>query len=141
MKLYSMTLKLASLVFFAVAAIHLVLGLGADQLLGAVVPAEAMTEPSLDSQNRFYGVSFAFYGVALYLCATDIIRFEPVLKAALAVFFLAGCARLVAWGIRGAPAPLVVALLVTELILPPALYIWLRKGLARERAPSGQRGA
>lgn len=127
MSLYSTILKLASFVFFAVAAVHLVFGLAADQMLGALVPSEAMKEPSLDSQNRFYGVSFAFYGVALYICATDLVRFEPILKAALGVFFLAGCARLASWAAYGAPAPLVVGLLVTELVLPPALYLWHRK--------------
>ncbi|MGE0486326.1 MAG: DUF4345 domain-containing protein [Gammaproteobacteria bacterium] len=127
MQLYSTILKLAALVFFAVAAVHAVHGLGADQMLGAVLSPETLAEPSLDSQNRFYGVAFAFYGVALYLCATDLARFRPVLVSALAVFFLAGCARLVAWAVHGAPAPLVIGLLATELVLPPLLWLWLRR--------------
>ncbi|MBK8258195.1 MAG: DUF4345 domain-containing protein [Polyangiaceae bacterium] len=127
MRLYSTVLKLSSLIFIAVAAVHLLLGLGADQMLGAVVPPGALTEPSLDSQNRFYGVAFALYGVALYICAKDLVRFGPILKAVLAVFFLAGCARLVSWGIHGRPAPLVMGLLATELVLPPLLYLWLQK--------------
>jgi len=130
-KLFSTTLRGASFVFFAVALVHLILGLGADQLLGAAVSVEALNEPSLDSQNRFYGVSFAFYGVALYICAGDLERFRPILQAALLVFFLAGCARLVSWGLRGEPAPLVIALMATELVLPPALYLWLRNVLQR----------
>ena len=129
MKPFSLVLKLTSLVFFAVASVHLLLGLGADQLLGAVVPAAALNEPSLDSQNRFYGVSFAFYGVALFICSRDLERFRPILEAAFLVFFLAGCARLVAWGLRGAPAPLVIALMGAELVLPPVLYAWLRSAL------------
>ncbi len=133
MNLFSTTLRLASLVFFAVAAVHLVLGLGADEMLGAAVSLETLNEPSLDSQNRFYGVSFAFYGVALYICAGDLERFRPILQAALLVFFLAGCARLVSWGLRGPPVPLVMALLATELVLPPALYLWLNNVL-RPRA-------
>jgi hypothetical protein len=129
MRAFSLVLKLASLVFFAVAAVHLLFGLGADRMLGAIVPPDALTEPSLDSQNRFYGVSFAFYGVALWLCASDLRRFEPILVAALAVFFVAGCARLVSWGAYGQPAPLVTGLLVTELVLPPVLYVWSRYAL------------
>ena len=129
MQFYSTTLKLVSLVFLVVAALHLVLGLGADQMLGAVLTPETIAEPSLDSQNRFYGVSFAFYGVALYICATDLKRFRPILLAALTVFFLAGAARLVSWGLYGAPAPLVIGLLITELVLPPLLYIWLKKAM------------
>ncbi len=96
-------------------------------MLGAVLSPETVSEPSLDSQNRFYGVAFALYGVTLYICAKDLSRYRPILVAALAVFFMAGCARLVSWGIRGAPAPLVIGLLATEIILPPVLYAWLRK--------------
>ena len=127
MRLYSTVLQLASLVFFAVAGLHLVLGVGADQMLGAVLSPATITEPSLDSQNRFYGVAFAFYGVALFTCASDLRRFRPILVAALAVFFLAGCARLVSWALRGAPAPLVMGLMVAEIALPPVLYVWLRR--------------
>lgn len=130
MKLFPMTLRAASAVFFAVAAVHLALGLGADQMLGAAVPVEALNEPSLDSQNRFYGVSFAFYGVVLYIAAGDLRRFRPILEGALLVFFLAGCARLVSWWLMGQPAPLVVGLMVTELVLPPVLYGWLRNEIA-----------
>ena len=127
MNLYSNTLKLAAFVFFAVAGVHLVFGLGADQMLGAVLSPATVSEPSLDSQNRFYGVAFALYGVTLYICAKDLTRYRPILVAALAVFFMAGCARLVSWGIRGAPAPLIIGLLAMEIILPPMLYGWLRK--------------
>ena len=44
--------------FFIVGALHLTLGLNADVLLGAKVPAETLSDPALDSQNRFYGVAF-----------------------------------------------------------------------------------
>ena len=132
MHLYSKILKLSALVFFAVAGIHLVFGLGADQMLGAVLSPETISEPTLDSQNRFYGVAFALYAVVLYICATDLPRFRPILVAALVVFFLAGCARLVSWGIRGTPASLVIGLLAAEIVLPPLLYGWLRKVMAGE---------
>lgn len=119
-------LKLFSPVFIVVAALHLIFGFGADAMLGAAISPELSGEPSLSSQNRFYGVSFAFYGVALYLCATDLPRYEPILKALLYVFFCAGAARIVAWAVDGAPAPLVIVLLATELLLPPAVLFWLR---------------
>ena len=127
MRALTTTLKLASSIFSMVAALHLIFGLGADAMLGASVSPETMTEPSLNSQNRFYGVSFSFYGVALYLCASDIERYEPILKALLYVFFLAGAARIVSWATLGAPTLPIVGLTATELLLPPALLIWLRK--------------
>ena len=67
-------LKLVAPVFLIVGALHLLLGLGADALLGAKVSAEVMTDPALDSQNRFYGVAFTLYGVLLFLCSTDIAK-------------------------------------------------------------------
>lgn len=122
-------LRISAAVFVVVAGLHLVFGLDADRMLGAVLPATTVAEPSLDSQNRFYGVAFSLYGVVLYLCAGDLRRYAPILEATFAVFFLAGLARLVSWHQRGAPAPLVIALMVTEIVLPPLLYGWLRRAL------------
>ena len=70
-------------VFLLVAALHLAFGLNADALLGAHVNPETAAEPSLSSQNRFYGVAFAVYGPLLYICATDLQRYEPILREAL----------------------------------------------------------
>lgn len=117
-------LRLFAAIVVVVAALHLSLGLRADALLGANVTGAVATEPSLDSQNRFYGVAFALYGVVLYLCASDLRRFEPMFKAAMWVFFLGGVARLVSWASHGAPSPLVVALGASELLLPPVLLAW-----------------
>ena len=61
----SIVLRLAAVAFIAVGLLHLVLGLGADIMLGAKVPPEAVRAPVLDSQNRFYGTAFALYGVLL----------------------------------------------------------------------------
>ncbi len=125
----ALLLRLLSPVFLVVAALHLALGLGADALLGAAVSPATRLEPSLDSQNRFYGVSFAFYGVALYLCAGDLRRYASILRALFVVFFCAGLARGVSWYLVGAPAPLVMGLLASELALPPLLMVWLSRAL------------
>ena len=127
MRALTITLKVASFIFIMVAALHLVFGLGADAMLGAVVSPETLMEPSLNSQNRFYGVAFSFYGVALYLCAGDIERHEPILKALLYVFFLAGVARIISWVTHGAPTLPIIGLMATELLLPPGFLVWLRK--------------
>lgn len=124
MRALVLVLEIFAPVFLIVAALHLFLGLDADALLGAKVSAEVAAEPSLDSQNRFYGVAFALYGVVLYLCATDLQRFEPIFKSALWVFFLGGVARLLSWATHGAPAPLVITLAATELVIPPLLLAW-----------------
>jgi hypothetical protein len=122
-------LKLVAPVLVLVGALHLVLGVGADALLGAKLPPEALTDPALNSQNRFYGVAFSLYGVLLYLCATDLPKYATVLRCVLWVFFAGGLARLVSIATHGVPPPQVLALLVTELALPPMLHLWLSKAL------------
>jgi hypothetical protein len=86
-------------------------------------------DPVLDSQNRFYGISFTLYGVLLFLCATDISKYSAVLKCVLWVFFAAGMARLVSIGIYGLPSLWVLLLLASELLLPPFLSLWLSRVL------------
>lgn len=132
MSLLAPLLKVAAPVFVLVGVTHLAMGVGADVLLGARLPAEALVDPALNSQNRFYGVAFSLYGVLLYLCATDLPKYATVLRCVLWVFFAAGLARLVSIATHGVPPPLVLALLATELALPPLLHLWLSKVL-RER--------
>ena len=125
----SLTLKVLAPVFLAVSLFHLWLGLGAEALLGAIVPPEAFLDASLDSQNRFYGVAFSVYGVVLFICAQDLRKYASILRALLWVFFAAGLARLVSISTHGLPSAPVLFLLGTELILPPLLLIWLRRVL------------
>lgn len=127
--LFALFLKAAAPVFLLVGALHLVLGVGADVLLGAKLPAEALADAALDSQNRFYGIAFTLYGVLLYLCATDLPKYATVLRCVLWVFFAAGLARLVSVATHGVPPALVLALLATELAMPPLLHLWLSKVL------------
>ena len=124
MQTFALALKALAPLFVIVAVVHLTFGVRADEMLGASVGPAVVAEPTLDSQNRFYGVAFSLYGVLLYLCATDLERYEPILKAVLACFFLGGVARLVSWATHGAPAPLVVVLAATELLLPLVLFGW-----------------
>ena len=60
MRALAIALRLAAPLFFVVGVLHLTLGVGADVLLGAKLSAEAIDDPALDSQNRFYGVSSRF---------------------------------------------------------------------------------
>ncbi|MGB5324598.1 MAG: DUF4345 domain-containing protein [Pseudomonadales bacterium] len=127
MKYFLLTLKFASPIFFAVGALHLIYGVGADVMLGANLPPEAIQDPVLDSQNRFYGIAFTLYGVLLYLCSTNLERYSTVLRCVLWVFFFAGIARLVSIIFYGMPSNLVLALLASEIILPPILLLWLSR--------------
>lgn len=135
MKIYALVLKLSAPVFVIVGALHLFLGTGADVMLGADLPAAALNDPVLDSQNRFYGVSFTLYGVLLYLCATDLRKYKTVLQCILWVFLAAGLARMVSIATHGMPSVLVLALLSSEVLLPPLMLMWLsRLGIEDARA-------
>lgn len=136
MRPLALLLKAVAPVFGIVGVLHLALGVGADVWLGARLPAEALNDATLDSQNRFYGVAFSLYGVLLYLCATDLRKYATVLRCVLWVFFTAGLARLVSIAAHGLPPQPVLALLVTELALPPLLHLWLSKVLAQANPSS-----
>jgi hypothetical protein len=127
MKKLSLVLKLVSPVFFLVGALHLSLGLGAEVLLGAHVSADALADPALDSQNRFYGVAFTLYGVLLLVSAQDIVKYATVLKCLLWAFFAAGLARVVSMLTHGSPPPLIWVLFVGEVLPPPLLLWWLAR--------------
>jgi hypothetical protein len=129
MRNLSLFLKVVAPVFLIVGALHLVLGLNADVLLGAKVPTEALRDPALDSQNRFYGVAFTVYGVLLFVAATDLPKYATVLRCVLWVFFAAGVARLVSIATHGTPPAPVVILLGSELLAPPLLLFWLSRVL------------
>jgi hypothetical protein len=130
-----LVLRLLAPVFFVVGALHLLLGLGADALLGAHVSPEAMTDPALDSQNRFYGVAFTLYGVLLFLCSTDVPKYATVLRCVLWVFFAAGLARLVSLALHGSPPPMIWLLLGGEVLPPPLLALWLSRTSLRKDVP------
>ena len=120
-------LKTIAPLFIMVGGLHLFLGVRADVLLGADLSAGALSDPVLDSQNRFYAVSFTIYGVLFFLAAGDLDRYRPMLKAMLWVFFAAGLARIVSISVVGMPSLLILVLTAIELILPPVLLVWLKR--------------
>ena len=127
MNVFLLTLKAFAPIFIVVGVLHLALGAGADVLLGANLSEQALRDPVLDSQNRFYGVSFTLYGVLLFLCSMDLEKYKTVLRCVLWVFFVAGMARVVSIVTHGVPSSLVLALLGSELLVPPVLVIWLSR--------------
>jgi hypothetical protein len=127
MRTLALVLKLTAPIFLIVGAIHLVLGVGADVALGAQLPAQALSDPALNSQNRFFGVTFALYGVLQYLCATDLRKYSAVFHCLIWMFFAGGLARVVSVLTHGAPPALIIGLLASELALPPVLAIWFAR--------------
>jgi hypothetical protein len=117
-------LRAFAAIFVAVGLMHILFGLGADAMLGAHPPTDAITNASLDSQNRFYGAAFMLYGVVIWLFSTDEDRYAPIFRAAMIIFFIGGLARIISAAIYGLPAPAIQFLAATELVIPPALLWW-----------------
>lgn len=124
MALFSTFLIVLVPVFLAVGVLHLWLGVKADVLLGAKLPPEALSDPALNSQNRFYGVAYGGYGILLYVCATDLVTYEIIFNCLLFATFAGGLARLVSIVTHGMPPPLILGLLASELLAPPVLVGW-----------------
>lgn len=123
--MFAITLRLLAIACIAPGLFHALFGVGGDWLIG-LTPADPI-DPSLDSQNRFYGTAFTLYGILLWLCATDLQRYRPVLNALLAVMFVGGCSRGLAIVAAGWPTWQVMGLMGIELIAPPLIWLWSRK--------------
>lgn len=113
-------------VFFLVAGLmHVVLGLHADQLMGANVSSQSITDPGLDSQNRFYGATFTLYGVLLILTSGALRQYSLILRCMFWVVFAAGVVRFISVALYGWPPFLIGLLFAAELILPPIFLVAL----------------
>ena len=117
-------LKLAGAVIVLIGLLHASLGVSADRMLDTTVPSVAVEHPSLDSQNRFYGATFAVFGVLLWMCSTDMARYSAVFRVLMIVFFAGGLTRIVSTLVKGLPSASIRALAVIELALPPILLWW-----------------
>jgi hypothetical protein len=116
--------KVVGAVIVLIGCLHVALGLGADKLLDPSVPTDAVSHPSLDSQNRFYGAAFAIFGVLLWMCSTDMTRYADVFRALMIVFFIGGLTRIVSFVVRGRPSLQIIGLAALELAAPPLLLWW-----------------
>lgn len=133
MKSLALALRILAIAFLATASLHLVFGLQADAMLGVPVPPDLAREPSMDSQNRFYGITFSLLGVALLVCTTDLLRYRPIVLAVLGVLFAAGLARALSWALHGAPSPPIIGILCADLLLPPLFYAWMQRAVQPQR--------
>ena len=127
MRTFSLSLKILAIGIFGVSAIHIVLGVSSEPLLGASLSALSMNDANLDSQNRFYGAAFALFGAMLWLSSTDLLKYRTVLALTLLVFLFAGLARLISIAIVGWPTTPIIALTLIEILGPPVVYIWLKR--------------
>ena len=139
MRAFVLTLRVLAVVFIAVGASHLLLGLLSDMSLGARVPPDVVADPVLDSQNRFYGVVFAGNGALLWLVARDPARWALVLRIVSWFVFLGGLARVLAMILHGVPTAPVLLLIAIEVVGFPLLLWWHQRVIGTDRPVS--RGA
>ncbi len=127
MRWFQLTLRILGVGIIGVAMIHIVLGPGAEVLFGSGISAISLADPTIDSQNRFYGAAFALYGGVFVLASFDVAKYRAMLILAFTVFFVAGITRIVSGAIVGLPPLPVIALTVIEIIGPPVMYICLQR--------------
>ncbi len=124
MRYFRLFLIATGIGFIAAGALHIVLGIQADVLLGAQISATSLVDAGHDSQNRFYGAMFSVCGALLICFARDIDRYAPALALLLGGFAIAGLVRVISAAQLGWPPPLILALGVIEVLLPPLLLVW-----------------
>ena len=105
---------------------HIILGPYSEVLLGSNISEVSMLDPTVDSQNRFYGTVFSLFGVLLILCSRNVLANKTILYSVFWVFFAGGVARLISISVVGYPPLLVNILTGIELILPLVFIIYLR---------------
>jgi len=86
-------------------------------------PIADLATANVDSELRFYGVMFAFYGCILLQTAQNIDRYFTRIPFLLTTFALAGFARLIGFYIVGQPHTLFIVLMIVEFTLPAVLII------------------
>ncbi len=125
---FSLFLKFVAPLFVTAGLLHGLFGLNADNLLGAGLSSIEVANPSLDSNNRFYGIAFTAYGFLLFYCANDLKKYQNIVLILLWVCFFAGGFRLVSWLSYGAPKPLIIILMISEIAAIFVIY-WFKRVL------------
>jgi hypothetical protein len=123
-------LRIMAITILLAGSSHLLLGVWAEVLLGAKLSAETLAEPSLNSQNRFYGTSYMLYGILLWVCTQNMDRYALIFRILLLMTFAAGLTRIISLMLHGWPSPTIIALGVSELLLPPFVLAWQRRNHA-----------
>lgn len=89
-------------------------------------PISDLSTANIESELRFFGIMFAFYGAVLLWAVRDYLGRFGMIPVLLLVFFLSGLARLLGYFTVGPPHLLFKVLMVIEICLPIILWsCWL----------------
>jgi Domain of unknown function (DUF4345) len=99
------------------------LGAGALAVVDTALPGEAMADPSLNSQLRFFGAIWFGFGLLLWHVAGDLKTHATWFRLMCFVLILSGIGRLISWVEFGTPAiPFVVATVIEVIVIPFMLF-------------------
>lgn len=91
------------------------------------IAGQRTSNPSVESELRFYAAYYVAYGVALLHVAPRADREPAAVRALAGALFLAGLARAGGWLAAGRPHPFQRGLLAVELGAPPLIVAWQRR--------------
>ena len=80
--------------------------------------------PSIDSQEHFYGVIFAGYGLAYIRAARQDPIQAPLIRFLATLMMVGGIGRIISWIDQGKPHAMWIGLGAVEFVVP-ALFFWL----------------
>jgi hypothetical protein len=108
------------LVCVGIALTHIVFG-------PSSIPGSVPVNATMDSEDRFYATLFLGFGLAHVWAAQDLVQRGSVVLALQAVFFAGGVARIISLIAVGPPIALFVFLGVLELLIPPLVWLAVRR--------------
>jgi Domain of unknown function (DUF4345) len=127
MKNLSKIVKLLCVIPLLTGVMDVLLGASAFQALGVGLGTEALREPNLNSQIRFFGAIWLGFGVLLWIAANDLKANAKSFQMLCSILILSGFGRLLSAVQFGMPAPPLVAAMVVELVLIPLLLVWHKR--------------
>jgi hypothetical protein len=104
--------------------IDLIFAAQAINLLGPALPQEALSNPTLNSQIRFFGAIWIGYGAALVLVGIDPVANATMFRLLAAFLIVSGIARLASIVQFGLPAAPLVGATIAELLFVPLVMLW-----------------
>jgi hypothetical protein len=113
-------------------ALDLVLGARVLSAAGAAVSAEALADPVLNSQVRFWGAIWFGCGVVLDVVGRDLHGHALWFRLLCGVLFLSGIGRAVSMLQFGLPSPPFIGATALELVGIP-LWLWWHAHAVRKR--------
>lgn len=105
-------------------ALDMLLGGQALKKLGSRVAPEALADPTLDNQVRFWGAVWLGFGLLLAYAAIDLDQQALLFRLLCGVLFLSGIGRVLSMVKVGRPPVAFILAAAVELIGAPAVAIW-----------------